>query len=311
MQETNLTVITELFLLGFQGSQRLRISLFCLFLVVYCVTICGNLLIITLVSTSRKLHTPMYFFISQLSISDILLSTDIVPNLLHILLNNGETITFIICITQFYFICALETFECLLLALMSYDRHVAICRPLHYKSIMTWGHCVMLTSICWLLGFSIILTYIITTTQLFFCGPNIIDHLFCDIVPLLRLSCSDTFIVNLLIYVVGVIIVFIPTTIIVVSYTYIVRAVLRISSNTRRQKAFSTCSSHLIVVSIFYGTMVSVYIVPTKSQTFTVNKILSLLYTVFTPLANPIIYSLRNTDIIKAVQETIRKCVIR
>ncbi|XP_040273936.1 olfactory receptor 1500-like [Bufo bufo] len=298
----NYTAVTQFFLLGFQVSQELRISLFFLFLVVYCVTIFGNLLIITLVSMNKNLHTPMYFFISQLSISDILVTTDIVPNLLHILLNNGATITFIDCITQFYFLCASETFECLFLAVMSYDRYVAICNPLRYTSIMTNGYCLILTVICWLFGCSMILTYIITTTKLYFCRSNIIDHFFCDIIPLLELVCSDTFIVHLEIYSVGFPIVFIPTTIIVTSYTYIVVAVLRIPSSTGRQKAFSTCSSHLIVVSIFYWTMFSVYIVPNKGQTLTISKILSLLYTVFTPLVNPIIYSLRNKDIKKAIQ---------
>ncbi|KAG9464729.1 olfactory receptor 1500-like [Eleutherodactylus coqui] len=308
--ESNQTAFTEFFLLGFQISQCFRISLFCLFFVIYFGTICGNLLIITLVSTSKTLHTPMYFFIAQLSISDILVITDIVPNLLHILLNNGGTITLINCITQFYFLCAPEAFECFLLAVMSYDRYVAICNPLRYSTIMTSGHCVILAIICWLFGFSIILIYIIKTAKLNFCGPNIIDHLFCDIVPLLDLSCSDTFIIHLEIYVMGVPIILIPTSIIVMSYTYIVLTVLRIPSSTGRHKAFSTCSSHLIVVSIFYWTIFCVYVVPTKGLTLTMSKILSLLYTVLTPLVNPIVYSLRNKDIRKAVQETLYKCVI-
>ncbi|XP_056425567.1 olfactory receptor 1009-like [Hyla sarda] len=304
--ETNQTVVTEFFLLGFQVSRGLRLFLFCLFLVVYCLTICGNLLIITLVSTSKNLHTPMYFFISHLSISDILVSTDIVPNLLHILLNNGGTMTFIGCMTQFYFFCASETFECLLLTVMSYDRYVAICNPLRYSSIVTHGICMKLAAMCWLLGIAI--SSIISTTplKLIFCGSNIIDHVFCDILPLLGLVCSDAFIVQLEIYVLGIPSVIIPTTIIVGSYTYIVLTILRIPSNSGRQKAFSTCSSHLIVVSIFYGTIFSVYIVQTKGQTLTMSKILSLLYTVFTPLVNPIIYSLRNKDIKKAVHHFIK-----
>ncbi|XP_075128441.1 olfactory receptor 11L1-like [Leptodactylus fuscus] len=289
--------------LGFQVSQDLRIFLFCFFAIVYCGTICGNLLIITLVSTSKNLHTPMYFFISQLSISDILVITEVVPNLLHILLNNGAAMTFIDCIIQLYVFCGSETFECLLLAVMSYDRYVAICNPLRYSTIMTSGHCVILSMTCWLIGFSIILIHVIKTAKLTFCGPNVIDHLFCDLVPLLELACSDTFAIHIQIYVISIAIVFVPTTIIVVSYTSIVRAVLRIPSSTGRQKAFSTCSSHLIVVSIFYWTMFSVYVVPPTDLTISMSKILSLLYTVFTPLVNPIIYSLRNKDIRKAVQE--------
>ncbi|XP_056425020.1 olfactory receptor 1500-like [Hyla sarda] len=282
IQENNRTEVTEFLLLGFQVSRGLRLFLFCLFLVVYCLIICWNLLIITLVSTSKNLHTPMYFFISHLSISDILLSTDIVPNLLHILLNNGGTMTFIGCITQFYFFSTSEGFECFLLTVMSYDRYVAICNPLRYSSIMTSGHCVILTVICWLFEFSLILTYTVTIAKLNFCVSNIIDHVFCDFVPLLELSCSNTFIVHLETYIISIPIIIIPTIILVVSFTYIILAILRISSNTGRQKAFSTCSSHLIVVSIFFGTLgLGVYIVPTKGQTMTMSKILSLLYTVY------------------------------
>ncbi|XP_077118566.1 olfactory receptor 11L1-like [Ranitomeya variabilis] len=310
MLENNLTAVTELFILGFQGSQGFRISLFCLFLVVYCGTICGNLLIITLVSTSKNLHTPMYFFISQLSVSDILVITDIVPYLLHILLNNGGSISLIECITQFYFLGASESSECFLLGMMSYDRYVAICNPLRYSSIMTNRHCGILSITCWLFGFSLVLIHLIKTGTLNFCGSNIIDHLFCDIVPLLGLSCSDISIIHLEIYLLSILIVIIPSTINVISYVYIVLAVLKIPSSTGRQKAFSTCSSHLTVVSIFYGTMLSTYIVPTKGRSQTMSKILSLLYTVFTPLVNPIIYSLRNRDIRKAVQRTFDKLMI-
>ncbi|XP_073511023.1 olfactory receptor 11H6-like [Phyllobates terribilis] len=310
MLENNLTAVIEIFLLGFQISQELKIFLFCLLLVIYCGTICGNLLIITLVFTSKNLHTPMYFFISQLSITDILVITDIVPNMLHVLLNNGATITFVGCIIQYYFLDASETVECLLLAVMSYDRYVAICKPLHYNVIMKSGHSVILTIICWVFGFSFVLIHIITTAKLNYCGPNIIDHVFCDLVPLLELACSDTYIVHLEVYLLSIPFFFIPITTIVVSYACIVLAILRISSSTGRQKAFSTCSSHLTVVSIFFWTIFSVYVVPTKGQSSTINKIISLLYTVFTPFINPIIYSLRNKDFIKAIQKAFYKNII-
>ncbi|XP_073511022.1 olfactory receptor 11L1-like [Phyllobates terribilis] len=310
MLENNLTAVTDIFLLGFQISLELKIFLFCLLLMIYCGAICGNLLIITLVSTSKNLHTPMYFFISQLSITDILVITDIVPNMLHILLNNGATITFVCCITQLYFLDASETVGYLLLAVMSYDRYVAICKPLHYNVIMKSGHCVILTIICWVFGFSIVFIDMITTAKLNYCGPNIIDHVFCDLVPLLELACSDTYIVHLEIYLLSIPDLLIPLTIIVVSYTCIVLEILRIASSTGRQKAFSTCSSHLTVVSIFFWTIFSVYIVPTKGQSSTISKILSLLYTVFIPFTNPIIYSLRNKDFIKAIQKACYKNVI-
>ncbi|KAG9468964.1 hypothetical protein GDO78_021546, partial [Eleutherodactylus coqui] len=305
--QTNLTAVTEFYLLGFQGSQLLRNVLFLLFLAVYGATICGNFLIITLVSSNKTLRTPMYFFISQLSITDILLPTVIVPNLLHILLNNGETITFIGCITQFYFFDVSGGFEGFLFSVMSYDRYVAICNPLRYTSIMTNGYCVKLAAMCWLLGNFVSLTVSITLSKLHFCGPSIIDHVFCDLVPLLELACSSTFIVHLEIYFMGAPTIMIATTIIIVSYTYIVLAVLRISTSTGRHKAFSTCSSHLTVISIFYGTMFGVYVLPKSGQTGVVNTFLSLLYIVFTPLFNPVIYSLRNNDIKKAIQEIFHK----
>ncbi|KAM3924566.1 olfactory receptor 5G9-like [Leptodactylus fuscus] len=305
--ENNLTLITDFFLVGFQGGQFFRILLFCLLLVVYCGTICGNLLIITLVSTSKILHTPMYFFISQLSICDILLTTNIAPKMFHILLNDGATITFVGCISQFYFFDGSEACECLLLSVMSYDRYLAICNPLRYTSIMTLTNCMTLALICWLFGFSITLIDTITISNLVFCGSNVIDHFFCDFLPLLGIVCSDTFIVQVEVFLLSVPSIFIPTTVIIYSYTNIVLVILRIPSNTGRQKAFSTCSSHLIVVSIFYWTLFSVYVVPTKRQTLTISKILSLLYTVFTPMINPIIYSFRNKDIKKAASDLTHK----
>ncbi|XP_069618692.1 olfactory receptor 2D2-like [Ranitomeya imitator] len=305
--EINLTVNSEFFLLGFQNGQRSTIFLLCILLVVYCGTMCGNLLIITLVSTSKNLHTPMYFFISQLSISDILLTTDIVPNMFHILLNNGASITVIGCITQFYFFCAAEAFECFLLTVMSYDRYVAICNPLHYTSTMTSDRCVMLAAICWVLGFSITLMDCITISMLTFCGPNIIDHFFCDLAPLLERACSSTYAIELEVFIMCFPILFIPLTVIIISYINIVVTIVRFQSNISRQKAFSTCSSHLIVVSIFYFTLLSVYLFPKGEETLNFSKLLSLLYTVFTPLINPIIYSLRNKDIKKSLREMINK----
>ncbi|XP_066445706.1 olfactory receptor 1468-like [Eleutherodactylus coqui] len=302
----NLTEVTQFFILGFQADKYVRIILFCLFLVVYCGTLCGNLLIITLVSTSKTLHTPMYFFISQLSISDILLSTDIVPNLLHILLNNGGTITFIGCMTQYYFFCASELFECFLLTVMSYDRYVAICIPLRYASIMSRTCCVTFAIIAWCFSFSSAMIFYVTISMLKFCGPNVIDHFFCDINPLLDIACSDTFIVHLEIRLIGSPLVIIPTILIITSYVKIIVAILRIPSSTGRHKAFSTCSSHLIVVSIFYWTIFSVYIIPKQEQTLNIHKILSLLYTVFTPFINPLIYSLRNNSIKKAAKNLIK-----
>ncbi|XP_075200141.1 olfactory receptor 5I1-like [Anomaloglossus baeobatrachus] len=309
-RDRNVTIGKYFFLLGFQASKYLRVFQFCLFLLVYCGTICGNLLIITLVSTSKNLQTPMYIFISQLSIGDILLTTNIVPKMLQILLYNGGTISFTDCITQLYIFCVSEVFECLLLAVMSYDRYVAICNPLRYTAIMTKTCCVRLIIISCAFVFSISFIEPITIAMLSFCGPNIIDHFFCDMNPLLDIACSDTSIVHLEITFLGSPILIIPTIIIIISYAKIIAAILSISSNTGRQKAFSTCSSHLTVVSIFYWTMLSIYVFPTHKQTMNISKFLSLLYTVFTPFINPIIYSLRNNNIREAVKKILKSIQI-
>ncbi|XP_075200215.1 olfactory receptor 1500-like [Anomaloglossus baeobatrachus] len=303
--ESNLTTVTEFFLLGFHVSQVLRISLFSLLLLITCCTLCGNLLIITLVSTSRNLHTPMYFFISQLSITDILLTIDIAPIMLNIVLNNGGTITFIGCITQFFFFSFSEIFECLLLTVMSYDRYVAICNPLRYTSIITHEYCAKLVIVCWLVTLLIVVCDSLPILKLKFCQRTIIDHFFCDLVPLMDVACSGTQLVQLEVSILGPPAFFIPVIIITVSYINIIITILKIPTNMNRQKAFSTCSSHLAVVSIFYCSLFSVYVFPTKGKTLTISKALSLLYTIFTPFINPIIYSLRNKDIMKAVREEI------
>ncbi|XP_044132720.1 olfactory receptor 5V1-like [Bufo gargarizans] len=310
MQEKNMTTVTEFFIVGFQSSHYLRIFLICLILMIYCGTICGNLLIITLVSTSKNLHAPMYFFISQLSITDIFLTANIVPNMLHVLLNNGGTITVISCMTQLYVFGTTEGSECFLLTVMSYDRYVAICNPLLYSSIMTKKRCVTLSAMCWVLGFFLSFIETLFTSKLMFCGPNVIDHFFCDLVPLLKIACSGVYTMELMNYILSFPLLLSPITIIIISYTNIIVTILRFQSRISRQKAFSTCSSHLIVVIIFFVTLLSVYVFPTEGQTLNTSKLLSLLYTVFTPFINPIIYSLRNKEIKKSLQEIFNKCRI-
>ncbi|KAM5171597.1 olfactory receptor 1500-like [Mantella aurantiaca] len=305
MQETNITLVTEFILLGFQNAKSIKIFLFFLLLVIYCLTICGNILIIVLVSYCENLQCPMYIFLTQLSMNDILLTTDIAPNMLHSLVNNQGTITFMGCITQLYFFSASETFECFLLMVMSYDRYLAICDPLRYSSIMKNAFSLKLAIVSWILSFSLILIDILTISNLQFCDSNIIDHFFCDLAPLLEISCSETYIVQLEVVLLSGPVIIIPCLIIVASYIYIIITITRIPSNIDRQKAFSTCISHLTVVSIFYGTLFSVYTLPTRGQSSHLAKTLSLLYTVGTPFMNPIIYSLRNKDIKKALEKVI------
>nr|DBA29663.1 TPA: hypothetical protein GDO54_005727 [Pyxicephalus adspersus] len=289
--------ITEVKLLGFQSCKEISFVLFALLLTVYILTIFGNFLIITLVYHSKNLHTPMYFFLTQLSISDIIITTDIAPNFLHILLHEGATMSLTGCIVQQYIFDVMECMECLLLTVMSYDRYLAICNPLHYMSIMNELFCIKLIIIAWFLSFCSMLTATVTVSFLDFCGPNIIDHFFCDFSPVLSLSCSETFWVQFEIIVNSVPFLFLPFFIIIISYGYIIFTILKIPSSTGKQKAFSTCSSHLTVVCIFYITLIVIYDLPTSGQSLTISKLASLLYTMGTPLMNPIIYSLRNRDI--------------
>ncbi|KAM8972644.1 olfactory receptor 11L1-like [Pelodytes ibericus] len=304
MNKENLTLVTEIHLLGFHHLHALRSLFFSILLIIYLLTISGNLVLIVLVSSSRQLHVPMYIFLTQLSISDIILTTNIVPMMLSIVLYEGGVMSLPACITQFYFFVASETLECFLLTAMSYDRYLAICHPLRYNSIMDNLCCIKLIIMSWLLGFSLDLILTVTIAQLRLCGPNIIDHFFCDFGPLLQLSCSDTIVAQMESFLLCFPVLITPLIIIVVSYCHIVITIVKIPSVSGRQKAFSTCSSHLAAVSIFYGTLISIYVVPSKDQSLSVSKVLSMLYTVVTPMLNPIIYSLRNKDI----KEALKKC---
>ncbi|KAG9467783.1 hypothetical protein GDO78_014304, partial [Eleutherodactylus coqui] len=304
MQHKNFSKITEIILTGFQNSQSLNYFYFLLLLVIYCVTVCGNLIIILVVAYSRLFHSPMYFFLTQLSFLDILLSTTIVPNLLRILFHEGGFVSFFGCLTQYHFFLASESLECLLLTVMSYDRYQAICNPLHYTSIMDLTFCIKAILLCYLIMLVVILTFSVTMSHLDFCGPNIIDHFFCDFNPVLELSCSDTYLINIEGVVVCVPLVVCPFTLIIVSYVYIIATIMKIQSVTGRQKTFSTCSSHLSVVSLYYGSLIASYLFPNEKSA---KKTFSLFYTVITPLLNPIIYSLSNRHIKEALKRLFLK----
>ncbi|XP_073511001.1 olfactory receptor 11L1-like [Phyllobates terribilis] len=305
MQEINSSTVSLIYLLGFQDTHRVTFIVFLFFFVVYCVTVCGNLLIIALVSYSRILHTPMYFFLTQLSVSDIILATDILPNILQAVVVKDNILSFMDCIAQFYFFDVSETADCLLLTVMCYDRYLAICRPLHYTYIVNHQFCLIMVIATWITSASVVLIHTLTITKLDFCGPNIIDHFFCDLDPILQLSCSDITAVEIEVTMLSAFLVVIPFFIIIISYIYILVTIFEIPSITGRQKAFSTCSAHLFVVSMYYGTLLCVYLVPNSNQSWNVTKFLSLLYTVVTPLMNPIIYSLRNKDLRNGVEKVI------
>ncbi|XP_063302647.1 olfactory receptor 11L1-like [Pelobates fuscus] len=293
----NQSSIPELFLLGFQLLQRSRIILFLSLLVVYMMTLTGNLLIIRLVSATRCLHSPMFFFLSHLSSCDIILTTTIIPNLLYITLKNSSPMTVSGCIAQLNLFSFSSVTECLLLTMMSYDRYVAVCKPLHYVTIMNFSFCLSLVVLSWILGFVLTLIVTVLISHLTFCNFKYIDHFFCDVAPLLQLSCSETTVVQIAVYIIAVPETVIETMFIISTYFCIFHAIHRISSTTGRQKAFPTCSSHLTVVCMYYGTLIAIYAIPAGDYSPGMNKIVSLMYTVVTPLLNPIIYSLRSREI--------------
>ncbi|KAM5171547.1 olfactory receptor 11A1-like [Mantella aurantiaca] len=296
----NGTHITEIMLLGFQNIQDVKYLVFFWFLVIYLVTITGNVVIILLVLTSHCLQSPMFYFLGHLSFSDVLLTSNMVPNMLHIILSEGGIVLLGGCITQFYLYAVLVATECLLLSAMSYDRYLAICKPLHYTTIMDLKLRFYLVVFCWSLGFAINLVTILLLQSLWFCGPNVIDHFFCDLGPLLELSCSDISIVKYEVFIFSTFMTIVPFVFITLTYVYIFLTILKITSATGRQKTFSTCSSHLAIVCTYFGALFVMYVVPSKGHSLNMNKVMSLMYTVVTPLLNPIIYSWRN-QVIKSV----------
>ncbi|XP_075433934.1 olfactory receptor 11A1-like [Ascaphus truei] len=305
MLRENQTTVTEFLLLGFPAIHNFKILLFFVFLLLYIFTLAGNVLIIVLVSISHQLRTPMYFFLSLLSLSDILMTTDIVPNMLYIIMAEGAVISLAGCITQYFLFGASATAECFLLTVMSYDRYLAICKPLRYSSIMDFKLCCQMVFWSWFLGFMVSLNMVILVCSFQLCNPNVIDHFFCDITPLLEHLCSNRFIVDTVLSFLGIPCVILPFIFIIVTYVCISITILRISSTIGRQKAFSTCSSHLAIVCTYYGTLFAKYVIPPKGQSVNVKKITSILYTVATPLFNPIIYTLRN----KEIQAALCKCI--
>ncbi|XP_063302588.1 olfactory receptor 11L1-like [Pelobates fuscus] len=307
MNVINQTTVTEIILLGFQDLLHFKV-LFLIALPVFLImTVCGNILIIWLVASTSSLQSPMYFFLTQLSISDLLVTTTIIPKTLYIIYNEGGTMSFSGCLIQYYFYSCAEASECFILSIMAFDRYLAICNPLRYRSLMNSVLRVTLVIISWLLSLFASLIILISIIQLQFCGPNVIDHFFCDLVPLLELSCSDIKLLEMEILILCVPITITPLISIVVFYVHIAQAALRISTTIGRSKVFSTCSSHLTVVSVFFGTITGIYMIPTNKKYVTANKIASLLYTVVTPMINPIIYSLRNKDIKEAAKKNIVK----
>ncbi|XP_066442036.1 olfactory receptor 11A1-like [Eleutherodactylus coqui] len=305
MSEGNQSAILFFRLLGFQNPNGLKIPLFCAFLAIYVFILLGNLLIMILVISSQKLKTPMYFFLSHLSLCDVFCTTNIIPNMLHIVMLDVMSMPVPECFIQFYLFGCTTSTESFLLTVMSYDRYLAISYPLHYFTIMDFRLRLLLAVGSWVLGFALTLIPGILVTTLQFCGPNVIDHFFCDLAPFLKLSCSDVYVVQTEIIVFSLPVILLPFLFIIASYVNIFCSIMKISSMYGREKAFSTCSSHLTVVCTYYGTLIIVYMVPANENLSSINKSLSLLYIVITPLFNPVIYSLRNKELQTAMRKII------
>ncbi|KAE8589878.1 hypothetical protein XENTR_v10017801 [Xenopus tropicalis] len=293
---------------GFSDTPELQISLFVLFLGIYLIILLGNLIIFLVISCNPHLHTPMYIFLLNLSLIDISITSNVLPNLLHILLTQQNNISFLGCMTQMYVFASLASSQYFLLTAMAYDRYVAICDPLHYIARMSRKHCAGLITATFTVGFGESVSPIVLISKLSFCASHLIKHIFCDVTPLLQLSCSSTFSVELLIFIVGTWLIFssfLPT---LASYIFIISAILKIQSSEGRQKAFSTCASHLACVITLYGTVIFLYMRPTKSYSLEKDKFFSLLYIVLVPLLNPLIYTIKNREFQSSFKRMREKC---
>ncbi|KAM7150760.1 olfactory receptor 5V1-like [Macrochelys suwanniensis] len=299
----NETAPTEFIIMGFSNLQQLQFLLFGIFLVTYLCTLVGNISIIIIVCMDAQLRTPMYFFLGNLSFLDLCYTTTNVPQMLVHLLVERKRISYAGCIVQLYFFLAFVGTECILLAVMAYDRYVAICNPLHYLVIMRKTLCLQLAGASWASGFlnSVVHTYF--TFRLPFCGANQINYFFCDIPPLLKLSCGDTSLNEIILLAVGVFIGWTPFLCIVLSYVYIISTIMKIRSTEGRLKAFSTCGSHLTIVLLYYGSSIFTYVRPISSYSLDNDRLISVLYSIVTPMLNPLIYTLRNKDVKGALRK--------
>ncbi|XP_025863944.2 olfactory receptor 2D3-like [Vulpes vulpes] len=303
MGEENQTSVAEFIFLGLSQDLQTQILLFVLFLLIYLLTVLGNLLISILIFMDSRLHTPMYFFLRNLSFADLCFSTSIVPQVLVHFLAKRKTISFLGCMAQIVVSLLIGCTECALLAVMSYDRYVAVCKPLHYSSIMTQQVCLQLAIGSWASGTLVSLVDTTFTFQLPYQGQNIINHYFCELPALLKVASADTYSTEMAIFAMGVVILLAPVCLILVSYWNIISTVIPMQSGEGRLKAFSTCGSHLIVVVLFYGSAIFNYMKPNSKIMNERDKVVSVFYAVVTPMLNPIIYSLRNKD----VKEGLRK----
>uniref|UniRef100_A0A8D0U8I4 Olfactory receptor n=1 Tax=Sus scrofa TaxID=9823 RepID=A0A8D0U8I4_PIG len=295
--EGNQSWITEFILVGFQLSEEMELLLFVIFFILYIFNLLANGMILGLICLDLKLHSPMYYFLSHLAVIDMSYPSSSLPNMLENLVKHKKTISFDSCTMQMVFSLAFASIECLILVVMSYDRYVAICHPLRYTVIMNWRLCIVLAITSWACGFSLSLVQVFLLLRLSFCGPQKINHFFCEIRSVLKVACGDTWISEVSLFADGVFILVTPISLVLVSYVRILWAILKIQSKEGRKKAFSTWSSHLCVVGFYFGLAMIVYMVPDNSKQEEQLKILFLFYILFNPLLNPLIYSLRNAQV--------------
>nr|XP_003423416.3 olfactory receptor 5AP2-like [Loxodonta africana] len=313
MKETqggNQTEVTGFILLGLSDDTDLQIILFVLFLLIYMATIVGNLGMILLIKTDSSLHTPMYLFLSSLSFVDASYSSSVTPKMLMNLVSENKAISFDGCATQFYFFSSFLGTEGFLLAMMAYDRYSAIWNPLLYPVLMSGRICFLLVATSFLAGFGNGAIHTGMTFRLSFCGSNRINHFYCDIPPLLEISCSDTYINGIVIMTSSSFNVITCVVIVLISYLCILTAILRMPSVESRHKAFSTCASHLTAVTIFFGTILFMYLRPTSSYSMEQDKVVSVFYTMVIPMLNPLIYSLKNKDVKEALKKVLQKTIL-
>ncbi|XP_045710717.1 olfactory receptor 5A1 [Phyllostomus hastatus] len=303
----NSSSVTTFILLGFADHPELQVLLFVTFLGVYLVTLAWNLALIFLIRGDTRLHIPMYFFLSNLSFIDICYSSAVAPKMLVGFFQKLKTISFLGCAAQFFFFVGMGLTECFLLSAMAYDRYIAISRPLLYTVIMSQGLCTRMVVGAYISGFLSSLIQASSIFRLHFCGPNIINHFFCDLPPVLALSCSDTFPSQLVNFLVVVAVGGTSFLILLLSYSYIVAAVLKIRSGEGRRKAFNTCASHLMVVTLLFGTALFMYLRPSSRYTLGRDKVVSVFYSLVIPMLNPLIYSLRNKEIKDALWKVLEK----
>lgn len=303
----NGTSVEEFILLGFPGTWQFRVSFVVLFALMYTLTVIGNASIIALVWRSSNLHSPMYFFLCNLSFLEIWYTMGVVPKAIGVMLGTSQTISFSACILQLFFLLSLGSTECFLLSVMAYDRYLAICYPLRYCSLMNSVVSVRLALSSWLGDFLAISLLAFLTSRLTFCGPDVINHFRCDIDSCLALSCSDTWPVELATFLISIIVVVASCVVTLVSYMYIIFSILQIQSAHGRKKAFSTCSAHLSVVTIWYGSTIFLYVKPSAQNSLDLNKIVNIFNTMVTPLLNPFIYTLRNKEVKLALGWAFRK----